>query len=568
MDAGTKDEDLTAAGGQAADAGRAVEVVAPATSPLGRDADLPPAPALPRPVADRPRLIGEILEDMGVVGAHDALIGRYEQDFGNTQRLGEILVEQGLASPEQVEMAVSLQEAEREHWARRPPSLLAPAPATDLRSVEARRVGSARIRRLRNLQSVLMFVLAVVGVGTITWASGGSGGWYGLGALLLLGIKLTGSAIYRPVSGEVPTDTTVAVIVPFYNEDPEAFLRCLESIKAQTRRPDEIWVVDDGSADETCLDVARAALQDVPGAFLERLPANQGKRHAQGYAFLRTRCEILVTIDSDTVLDPAAIAEGLRPFADEKVQAVTGNVRALNHRTNLLTRLIDLRYANAFLFERAAYSTVGSVVCCCGSLSLLRAEVVRKHLDDFLHQTFLGIEVQYGDDRRLTQYALLEGKVLVQDTAVAYTAVPERLDHFRRQQLRWNKSFFRESVWAIRRFGPRHWAFWISLVEIVTWIAFSTSLIAAIYVRPVLTGEMIPWYYVAFAVVLAYARNVRYFGRPDASLAYQATTFALAPVYALLHVTLLTPMRLWALLTLRQRGWGTRNAVEVSITTS
>jgi hyaluronan synthase len=193
--------------------------------------------------------------------------------------------------------------------------------------------------------------------------------------------------------------------------------------------------------------------------------------------------------------------------------------------------------------------------------------VVRKHLDDFLHQTFLGIEVQYGDDRRLTQYALLEGKVLVQDTAVAYTAVPERLDHFRRQQLRWNKSFFRESVWAIRRFGPRHWAFWISLVEIVTWIAFSTSLIAAVYVRPVLTGEMIPWYYVAFATVLAYARNVRYFGRPDASLAYQATTFALAPVYALLHATLLTPMRLWALLTLRQRGWGTRGAVEVSITT-
>lgn len=146
-------------------------------------------------------------------------------------------------------------------------------------------------------------------------------------------------------------------------------------------------------------------------------------------------------------------------------------------------------------------------MCCCGSLSFFRTAVVRRHLDDFLHQSFLGIQVQYGDDRRLTQYALQDGLVRLQDTAVAYTLVPETLGHYRRQQLRWNRSFFRESLWAIQRFGPRRWPFWISVAELAVWMMFTISLLAAVYVRPVLTCQMIPWSFVAFAVVLAYAQR-------------------------------------------------------------
>jgi hyaluronan synthase len=502
-------------------------------------------------------LIGDVLVAMRAMAPDDALLSRYEQDLGDPRLFGEILVSQGRITQDQLDVALSVQAGKR--------SLSELDPSSALRSPLAHRVADRKVRRHRNVQSLAMFLVAVIGVGVITWASGGRGGWYGICAVSLLAVKVAASARYRPRRDAVMEHLTTAVVVPVFNEDPEAFRRCLQSIKAQTLLPTEIWVVDDGSADRSCVDVAEEVLADVAGVTIHRLDHNQGKRHAQGFAFSRTTCDIVVSLDSDTVLDPAAIAEGLRPFADETVMAVTGNVRALNRATNLLTRLIDLRYANAFLFERAAYSTVGSVVCCCGSLSFFRTYVVKHYLKDFLTQTFLGIQVQYGDDRRLTQYALMEGKVLVQDTAVAYTAVPERLGHFRRQQLRWNKSFFRESLWAMGRFGLARWPFWISAVELISWFAFSTSLIAAIYVRPIITGHMLPWYYVAYAVTLAYARNVRYFGRPQMSVRSQALTFAMAPLYALLHITLLTPLRLWALLTLRQRGWGTRASVEVAL---
>ena len=503
------------------------------------------------------RRLGEILQALGVLVADDALLGRYEQEFGDGRRLGEILIAQGFATREQVELALQIQErssgiaAGAERWNSAQPS------------AKARMEPRLSLRTLRNVQSVLLFAVAAAAVVIVARSSGSGARWYGAGAFALLSVKLIGSVLYRPVLGPALVGHRVAVIASFYNEDPRAFVHCLDSILAQTRLPDEIWVIDDGSRDEFCFRLALDTFRGHPEAVVRRLEVNGGKRHAQGIAFEATACDIVVTVDSDTVLHCDAIAEGLRPFADPRVSGVAANVRALNHRRNLLTRLIDLRYANAFLFDRAAYSTVGSVVCCCGSLSFFRTNVVRRHLDDFLHQSFLGVEVQYGDDRRLTQYALMHGKVRLQDTALAYTLVPETLGHYRRQQLRWNKSFFRESLWAIRRFGPRRWPFWISLVELSIWLTFTASLLIGLYLRPLLTGATVPWSFVAFGVILAYARNVRYFGRPGVSAASQLATFVCAPLYTVLHVVLLTPLRVWALLTLRKTGWGTRSRVEV-----
>jgi hyaluronan synthase len=490
-----------------------------------------------------------LLERLGLIGATDALLGQYEQDLGDTRRIGEILVAHGLVTEEQVADALRLQ---------RGPGGAPDGPVTDRFDATG-----AWTRRRRNLQSLVLFAVAMLGVLIVTSVSGGGGSWYALGALSLLGVKLVGSARYRPARSPAPAGMRVAVVVCLYNEDPEAFRRCLVSIAGQTRAPDEVWVIDDGSPDEVCLRLAGELLEGAAGAVVHRLEHNGGKRHAQRVAFERTTCEIVMTLDSDTELDGAAIAEGLRPFADPRVNAVTGNVRALNYDRNVLTRLIDLRYAYAFLFERAAYSTVGSVVCCCGSLSFYRTALVRRHLADFVGQTFLGVPVQFGDDRRLTQYALQSGRAVLQDTAVGYTLVPERIGHFRRQQLRWNKSFFRETLWTLRRSGLRCWPFWISLVELTIWIASAASLINTVYVRPLVSGQLMPWQYAAYAALLAYARNVRYLGRPRASIRSQIVTFALAPLYSVLHVVLLTPLRLYALLTLRRSHWGTRARVEV-----
>ena len=124
--------------------------------------------------------------------------------------------------------------------------------------------------------------------------------------------------------------------------------------------------------------------------------------------------DMYLCVDSDTVLDKHAVAELAEPFSKRRVHCVTGLVLAHNRGTNLLTRLIDMRYVNAFLGERVAYSRLGSVLCACGSLAMYRGWVVRKYVDDFLDQRFLGRPATFGDDRRLTYYCLTEGLSLIQ----------------------------------------------------------------------------------------------------------------------------------------------------------
>ena len=187
-------------------------------------------------------------------------------------------------------------------------------------------------------------------------------------------------------------------------------------------------------------------------------------------------------VDSDTVLDQHAVAELAEPFSKRRVHCVTGLVLAHNRGTNLLTRLIDMRYVNAFLGERVAYSRLGSVLCACGSLAMYRGWVVRKYVDDFLGQRFLGQPATFGDDRRLTYYCLTEGLSLIQPSSVGYTDVPERLGHYIRQQIRWGKSFIREGFLLLGKFRLTRMYWWLNLVELVTWVLFTGGLLTALIV--------------------------------------------------------------------------------------
>ncbi len=412
-------------------------------------------------------------------------------------------------------------------------------------------------RYLPKLQGLALFLLiaaAVVGLNA-AMTQGGLLGFslYGAITLTYLLLKILFSLWYRPF--DAPDDwcehQRVAVVVPVFNEDPEVFRSCLLSILGQTRAADEIYVVDDGSKDPACYDLAREVLPDSQDRVV-RFPQNRGKRYAQEVAFRNTSADIVLTVDSDSVLDRNAVCEGLKPFTMANIQGVCGQVRVLNRNHNFLTRVLDLRYRNSFLYERSAYTVWDSVLCSSGVISFWRAELVRAHLDDYVHQTFLGVPVGYGDDRRMTNYALLQGRVVFQETSIADTVVPISLRHFLKQQNRWNKSFFRETLFALTRLPLRRIAWWISLSEVALWLFFTVNLIASV-IRPAFGGSELGVYYLGYLALMAYARNVR-FGMGNWG------TFLLSPLYGALHLFLLVPLRVVSLFSLRDGRWGTREA--------
>lgn len=386
--------------------------------------------------------------------------------------------------------------------------------------------------------------------------------WYGVLAFGLFGWKVLTASLHQPFRAAAPA-MTVAVIIPTYNEDPAYLVAGLRSLLTQTRRPDAAVVIDDGSSSPESYSVAHSLAGEFADAGVRltvlRQP-NAGKREALATGFrAEPDVDAYLCVDSDTILDDAAMEEALRPFADPRVTAVTGLVLAANHSRNLLTRLVDMRYACAFLIERAAYSAMGAVLCCCGSLAVYRADVVHRRLDAFLGQRFLGQPAVFGDDRHMTNLCLLDGRAVFQETAVAHTAVPERFGHYLRQQVRWNKSFFRESLWVIRKMpaGP---AVWLTMLELGSWLVFTTLIVYALTWRPFHQGLMILAGYVLWVGLMGWVRSVRALSVKRAGVGWQhrALAFTVAPLYGLLHVLVLVPLRLYSLVTLRSGTWGTR----------
>jgi hyaluronan synthase len=452
------------------------------------------------------------------------------------------------------------------------------APAAVART--GRKDGRKRHRKKRHLK-VSYFVFLGLAAFIATRMDRSSLHLYSMAAIGLLSVKMFLALFYRPrrASGadlRRLDDMWVTAVLPIYNEDPAMFEQGLRSLLAQSRLPNEVHIIDDASADDGGLRTARRLAREFEArGVVFKVSAqeeNKGKREALARGFLDAPyTDVFLCVDSDTVLTRDTVRELIVPLLDDRVMASTGMVLALNHDRNIFTRLQDLRYGNSFLFERAAYSQLNSVLCCCGALSAYRGDLVRAYLPDFLNQMFLGKPAVFGDDRRMTNYCLMEGDVVFQESAVGYTAVPERLPHFLRQQVRWNKSFFRESLWALRNQRKYRPAFWLTVMELSLWLVFGTAMVYSLVVNPILNPQAFVRHmadYGLFMVLMGYLRNVRYldFPRRNMGLVKRFGMFLLAPVYGVIQLLLLTPLRFYALLTLNKGKWGTRQGgVEVTV---
>jgi hyaluronan synthase len=366
----------------------------------------------------------------------------------------------------------------------------------------------------------------------------------------------------------------VAVLLPVYNEDPGYLRLGLESMLAQTRRPDSVHVVDDGSTSGDYAAVrawwTHAAAEAGITTTWQRQP-NSGKRHAQGAAVMVSPdADVYITVDSDSCLAPNAVEEVLLPFARRNVQSVAGIVLATNHRANLLTRITDLWFVTGQLTDRSALSAMGTVLVNSGPLAAYRAAVVRDNLDSYLNERFMGRPVMFSDDSLLTLYALLRGRTVQQPSAVVFTALPEKPSHFARMYMRWMRGSTIRSLWRMRYLPVTGWAYWAHLLR---WfqVALSTAVLGwLLVVEPLRYGNTPPASFLIVPFLIGWAQALRYLGiiRSDERIRHRAVTWLLMPLAVIGSWTVLRAMRWWGIATCARTGWGTRqHGAEVTLDT-
>ncbi len=123
----------------------------------------------------------------------------------------------------------------------------------------------------------------------------------------------------------------ISIIVPTYNRS-DLLTEALDSALRQTRVPDEIVVVDDGSTDDTAETLAR---YDAPVVAIRQ--PNRGVSAARNLAMERATGDILLFLDSDDMLLPRCVERCVEVFETmPEVDAVYSDVVMIDAEGNRL----------------------------------------------------------------------------------------------------------------------------------------------------------------------------------------------------------------------------------------
>ena len=382
--------------------------------------------------------------------------------------------------------------------------------------------------------------------------------WSAMGMLMLMLRTLLWFRYRTPPLATMQDAPTLTVIIPAYNEG-EMVARSIESV-VHARYPHErleVLVVDDGSSDDTWMHIQRVARRFPDLVTALRFERNRGKRAALEAGFRRGRGEIMVTIDSDSVIEPDTLLAMAGPFRNPRIGAVAGKVSVFNRGDGLIPRMLKVRFALSFDFLRAVQSTYGTVYCCPGALAAYRTRVVRDVLDDWVGQRFLGRPCTYGEDRAMTNEILGQGyDCIYQRAGIVHTLVPTTYRRLCKMFLRWDRSYVREELRFLRtivwRRPPKARA--IALVEaIVTNLRYPIAWATLTLLATLVAADPQVLLRFCCALLLVSSFNMLYYLRGE-----RHWDFVYGIGYAFFSAFALFWIFPYALCTARAQGWLTR----------
>lgn len=226
---------------------------------------------------------------------------------------------------------------------------------------------------------------------------------------------------------------TVSVIVAGYNE-ADAIERCVMSLREQSRPPDEIVVISDGSRD-----AMPARLRDLQARGLidqahctdlragKSAGVNLGKRFATG--------DVIINVDCDCSYDRHALQRVVEPLQDPSVGAVSGNILSRNAGASLVATFQAIEYLVSISLGKQASALTDHIVCVSGAFGAFRKDAMAE---------VGGLDVGGGEDLDITLRLRKAGwGIRFAPDAICYTDVPADLTTLIKQRFRWERDAVR-----------------------------------------------------------------------------------------------------------------------------
>jgi hyaluronan synthase len=359
-------------------------------------------------------------------------------------------------------------------------------------------------------------------------------------------VRRVPAVLYTPIVGDFRLP--MSIVVPVYQEVPDIFEAAIRSW-LENRVAEIILVID--VTDAACIAIAgrypvTVLLTDVPG-----------KRDALRKGWNAASTELVALVDSDTIWAPDVYAEVCKPFADPRIGGV-GTRQNVYRPRGFLARITDMFLDHRYYDENACQSYVGQAVSCLsGRTAIYRRALLMEIQQEFMHETFWGVQCLSGDDKRLTTLILERGHLTyMQRSALVWSTFPTGWKQFRSQRLRWARNTWRSDLRALSRGWSWQHPF-LAYTMLDKAVSCFTLLVGPGFLIYSLITER--WLFVA---VLAIWWQISRSAKLLPHLRRQPSSFFIILGYvAVSWVMALIKIR--ALLTIRQQRWLTRDvAVE------
>jgi cellulose synthase/poly-beta-1,6-N-acetylglucosamine synthase-like glycosyltransferase len=251
--------------------------------------------------------------------------------------------------------------------------------------------------------------------------------------------RLRGEDFDRTADGYEPH---VQVVIPLFNEG-EGIYRTIRSLLEQEypKAKLRIIVVDDCSTDDSYT-WAKKAETECPGRVQAiKNPYNMGKRRGINNAVRHATAEIIVSVDSDVIVEKNAVRRLIARFTSPELAAVGGRVCVSNPHENILTRMQTIKYYFGYEYLKNLERYFQSVMCLSGCLTAYRRHVLIELEPVLEDRNLFGVPIKYGEDRFLTRQIVKAGyKTTLTLDAICWTVAPNTLTKYFAQQLRWRRS--------------------------------------------------------------------------------------------------------------------------------
>jgi cellulose synthase/poly-beta-1,6-N-acetylglucosamine synthase-like glycosyltransferase len=348
---------------------------------------------------------------------------------------------------------------------------------------------------------------------------------------------------------------TVAIVVPVYNEGAH-ILKTADSFQGLDYPRDKLQVVfiDDRSTDDTYEHLQTIA-KTYPWMKVIQNEKNVGKRIGIKNAVLITHTDLIMSVDSDVIVDTAALRVLVRHMFASGCDAAGGCVYVSNADENWLTRMQAVKYWIGYQFLKNVENAFSHIMCLSGCLTLYKRAALLAVDHVVEHRSFLGDDVKYGEDRFLTRKLVERGyKTRLCFQARCFTKAPATFPNYLSQQLRWRRSNLIDFITAIPHLSKFHPFVLVHYSSMALLLLFYPLTLASEVAR---LGFVIPMILHAMLVsVFALAYEMNKHKLPKMARTSGFWFLSMAFIFPVMYLTM-TPL---ALATLGTTSWETRGA--------